>query len=195
MVSPCLPLGAHGAKWCTQQSDVLVKIVEKVKAHFTHTGNGPGPIHWRKLRHTLRIQGVVLGLYTMCYFCVLYCVFSMRQLSLCFTKLLVHSEIKQTFQKHFPGFCHVRSAETTLKAGITQAPRTHTPDHSANHHSAETQCTTPDSIAGIWGLDHIAAGCQAVCPLEVEPMGLDHLGQGHMAAGVCHPLVLPGLEG
>ena len=49
----CLPSGASGAKWPTQQNehlvilntsgDVLVKIVKKVRAHFTHTGRGPGP--------------------------------------------------------------------------------------------------------------------------------------------------------
>ena len=50
---PCLPLGACEAKWPTQQNknlvflntsgDVLVKIMEKVRAHFKHTGSGRGP--------------------------------------------------------------------------------------------------------------------------------------------------------
>ena len=50
---PCLPLGACEAKWPDQQNgnliflntsgDVLVKIMEKVRAHFTHTGSGRGP--------------------------------------------------------------------------------------------------------------------------------------------------------
>ncbi len=48
-----LPLGACGAKLPTQQNehlvflntsgDVLVKMLEKVRAHFTHTGSGRGP--------------------------------------------------------------------------------------------------------------------------------------------------------
>ncbi len=56
VVPSCLPLWAWGAKWRTQQNkhpvivttsgDVLVKIVQKVKAHFTHTGSGSGPIHY-----------------------------------------------------------------------------------------------------------------------------------------------------
>ncbi len=51
--SKAVPLGASGAKWLTQHNehlvvlntsaDVLVKIVEKVREHFTHTGCGPGP--------------------------------------------------------------------------------------------------------------------------------------------------------
>ncbi len=49
----CLPLGACGAKWRSQQDkhlvslntsdDVLLKIVEKVRGHFMHTGRGSGP--------------------------------------------------------------------------------------------------------------------------------------------------------
>ncbi len=48
-----VPLGACGAKWRTQQNkhlvplntsdDVLIKIVEKVRGHFMHTGRGSGP--------------------------------------------------------------------------------------------------------------------------------------------------------
>ena len=49
----CLPLGASGAKWRTQQNEHLVilntsgevpvKIVERVRGHFTYTGRGSGP--------------------------------------------------------------------------------------------------------------------------------------------------------
>ncbi len=52
----CLPLGAYGAKWPSQQNehlvylntsgDVLVKIVEKVRAHFMYIGSGHG-LHYK----------------------------------------------------------------------------------------------------------------------------------------------------